>query len=295
MGIDLERQVHGSEVNSPPRYLDSGSGGKLLRPENQPVLDNASGDGGVADFEARAAIGAVRNAMASAGIGAIATAQAAAVSDFKNAMYKLADTEVVIDDLWAENTDWDTWDKSFIEPGVGLHLVGNALTNTQTGPVATAALKAALTNNFIAVVTATIIADETVADSDVLIGIGPTLLPTFATGAEGRLLIGNSLGAKRIRNKNYGGTGIFGPDNAFASGERVRAAFLFANNGKTLALSYNGSAVLSAVNAYDDSAYTDIGFYCSIDANPNGWELALESIEFYPVTQIEKLQDYSVL
>lgn len=37
MGAALARQTLGSAyaVNSPPRYHDNGSGGKLLRPENQ--------------------------------------------------------------------------------------------------------------------------------------------------------------------------------------------------------------------------------------------------------------------
>ena len=37
MGAELARQTLGAayKVDSPPRYLDNGSGGKLLRPENQ--------------------------------------------------------------------------------------------------------------------------------------------------------------------------------------------------------------------------------------------------------------------
>lgn len=37
MGVELARQTLGaaSKVDSPPRYFDDGSGGKLLRPENQ--------------------------------------------------------------------------------------------------------------------------------------------------------------------------------------------------------------------------------------------------------------------
>jgi hypothetical protein len=37
MGAELARQTLGAtfKVDSPPRYLDDGSGAKLLRPENQ--------------------------------------------------------------------------------------------------------------------------------------------------------------------------------------------------------------------------------------------------------------------
>lgn len=43
MGTELARQTLGAAyaVDSPPRYHDNGSGGKLLRPENQVAYDAA--------------------------------------------------------------------------------------------------------------------------------------------------------------------------------------------------------------------------------------------------------------
>lgn len=46
MGVELARQTLGSasKVDSPPRYFDDGSGGKLLRPENQVAFNAAPTD-----------------------------------------------------------------------------------------------------------------------------------------------------------------------------------------------------------------------------------------------------------
>lgn len=70
-----DSQTLGNEVNSPPRYHDNGSGGKLLRPENQVayVATLAAISGGESPTEAehnatRTAINSLRDALVSAGI-----------------------------------------------------------------------------------------------------------------------------------------------------------------------------------------------------------------------------------
>lgn len=46
MGAELARQSLGAtyKVDSPPRYHDNGSGGKLLRPENQVANSEVAAD-----------------------------------------------------------------------------------------------------------------------------------------------------------------------------------------------------------------------------------------------------------
>lgn len=58
MGAELARQTLGStfKVDSPPRYHDDGSGGKLLRPENQVA------------YQAAPTAAQTRDALISAGI-----------------------------------------------------------------------------------------------------------------------------------------------------------------------------------------------------------------------------------
>lgn len=58
MGVELSRQTLGASyaVDSPPRYLDNGSGGKLLRPENQVA------------YKAAPTAAETRDALVSAGI-----------------------------------------------------------------------------------------------------------------------------------------------------------------------------------------------------------------------------------
>lgn len=77
MGTALARQTLGTAyaVNSPPRYHDNGSGGKLLRPENQVthVAVPAAIAGGEAPTEAehnalRTFASAAHDALVSAGI-----------------------------------------------------------------------------------------------------------------------------------------------------------------------------------------------------------------------------------
>lgn len=73
MGAALARQTLGAAyaVDSPPRYHDNGSGGKLLRPENQVsfVADTATTGTYATDDDAIVAnINTIRNALVSAGI-----------------------------------------------------------------------------------------------------------------------------------------------------------------------------------------------------------------------------------
>ena len=73
MGVELARQTLGSaaKVDSPPRVFDDGSGGKLLRPENQvaKVADTATTGTYATDDDAIVAnINSLRDALVSAGI-----------------------------------------------------------------------------------------------------------------------------------------------------------------------------------------------------------------------------------
>jgi hypothetical protein len=70
MGTELNRQTLGAaaKVDSPPRYLDNGSGGKLLRPENQVAKVADVAGGGTVDAQSRTAIDSLRDALVSAGV-----------------------------------------------------------------------------------------------------------------------------------------------------------------------------------------------------------------------------------
>jgi hypothetical protein len=58
MGTELARQTLGAaaKVDSPPRYMDDGSGAKLLRPENQVA------------YQAAPSAAQTRDALISAGV-----------------------------------------------------------------------------------------------------------------------------------------------------------------------------------------------------------------------------------
>jgi hypothetical protein len=219
-----------------------------------------------------------------------------AISDFKNGVYQFGGDAKTLEDLWTENTDWDTWDPvRYVIAGVGLHVENNPDTNTATGPVATADLLDVIGFNFTAVMTFTSVADADTVDYDVTIGMDVGMFSDYSVGVTYKSQLGGSADSPILQMSTYDTPKLIEDDTLPVSGERCRVALTFSGDGAHFALSTNGGAVQTDDHVYDNSSAVDMGIFIAANANPNPWSGTLESIKFYRVAPDAALPVLSAL
>jgi hypothetical protein len=201
-----------------------------------------------------------------------------AIADFKNGTYSINGVTKTLGEVFTASADWAPWDEAAVVPGVGFKRVQG---DAKMGPVSTAALFAAVTQNFTAVIDYRLSCDPADINSWSLIDLESVAVPSYSDGV-GMTLRANKFngapppGNSEIEVYDYIST-VYAESGEPPIGQLSRTAFTF--NGGGLYQATNSGGVVGGTTGYLNPGATLIGFAGEI-GTVNA-EIIVSRIAFY--------------
>jgi hypothetical protein len=183
-------------------------------------------------------------------------------SDFKNGVYSIGGVSKTVEEVWAENADFQPFDPALIVAGVGL-----TGTTSAKGPALTAAAKADLLGGFVAVLDYSVAADNT---QIALVEMFLLDLPNWSAAYWTRFYLNGGFDGSTI-----GDLGSVSSPLVTTVGTH-RCALRFASDA--LVASIDGGANVTTAMPADNSTATDVGVDLTASS---GASAILEKIEFF--------------